>query len=164
MDQAIVDYLKETRNFLIDLHTAETTKVRIGEAYPAVEKSFLAEGVDSATGLPGFVEVSSGNVREALSRPLRIIIDTVNDFLNNLPSALYVDILDRGITLAGGGSLLRGIDRLLERNILMPVLKSKDPLACLVLGTGSALPYLKEYRQAQGAKGLSLPAPPVIKR
>ncbi len=147
MDQAIVDYVRKKHNLIVSLHTAEMLKIGVGEAYPGLEERLLlAEGLDIATGIPRFVEISSNDIREALSEPLLIITDTINKFLQSLPGGLYVDILDRGITLAGGGTLLRGIDRLLEQKILMPILKSRDPLACLVLGTGDALEYLKEYR------------------
>jgi rod shape-determining protein MreB len=152
MDLAIEEYLKKRYRLLVSPQTAELIKIQAGEAYPgAGGKRIMAEGTDLTTGMRRFVEVSPDDIRDALSKPLTAIISAVNEFLKSLPGELYVDILDRGIMLAGGGTLLSGIDRLLEREVLMPIVKSKDPLACLVLGTGDALECLEAYRQEQRA-------------
>ncbi len=145
MNKGITDYLRKNHDLLVDIKAAEKAKIDAGEALPGiVDRCVLTEGVDSATGMPRFIEISSPQVREALSKTLADITTTVNAFLQSLPSDIYVDILDRGITLAGGGAMLRGIDLLIERETGIAVHKTRNPLTCLVQGGGDALEFWSE--------------------
>jgi rod shape-determining protein MreB and related proteins len=150
MDKAIAGHLMARHNLRVDDHTAEMIKVHIGKAYPDTDKrSIEVKGMNCSANEPACVEVNSHEVSDALSRPINTVITIVKNFLKTLPPELYVNVLDRGILLAGGGAMLRNMDRLLEREILMPVVMSPDPLSGTVRGSGDALDYLKIFHHAE---------------
>jgi rod shape-determining protein MreB len=144
IDEAIVTFVRQKANLYIGDRTAEETKINIGSAY-ALEHELQMEvrGRDLVSGLPRSCILTSQEVRDAISEPINAIVDTVKATLEDTPPELAADIMDYGITLAGGGALLRGLDRLLHRETGMPVHIAPDPLSCVALGTGK---YLDEVR------------------
>jgi rod shape-determining protein MreB len=140
MDEAIIQHSRKAYNLLIGERTAEEIKIAIGSAYPLREEpSVDVRGRDLVSGLPRIVRMTSTEIREAMSEPIAAIVDAVKYTLERTPPELAADIVDRGIVLAGGGALLRGIDRLLAEETGMPVTLTDDPLSAVVLGTGRAL-------------------------
>ncbi len=140
MDDAIVQYTKRKYNLLIGERTAEEIKIAIGSAAPYVGEGALdVRGRNLIDGLPKNVEISSEDIREALSDAVQQIVDTVCATLEKTPPELAADILDNGIVLAGGGALLRGIDRRLADATGMPVRVAENPLDCVVTGTAICL-------------------------
>lgn len=140
MDEAIIQYARKAYNLLIGERTAEEIKIAIGSAYPLREEQAVdVRGRDLVSGLPRTVRMTSAEIREALREPVAAIVDAVKQTLERTPPELSADIVERGIVLAGGGSLLRGLDRLLAEETGMPVTLTDDPLSAVVLGTGRAL-------------------------
>lgn len=150
MDEAIVQYIKKTHSLLIGERTAEEVKIKIGSAYPLPEEQSLeVKGRDTMTGLPRTLRVTSEEIREALKEQVGFIVEVVKTTLEETPPELASDIVDRGIVMAGGGSLLRELDRLISQETRLPVVLADDPLRCVVIGTGR---YLEELRHLQLAK------------
>jgi len=146
MDESITAYVKRNFNLMIGERTAEQTKIKIGSASPNDEDDTMQlKGRDLVSGLPKTIEVSSSNVREALAEPIGVVIETVKNALEQTPPELAADIMEHGITLTGGGSLLRGLDQLLAEETGIKVQVCKDPLTAVVLGTGKALDELDRY-------------------
>lgn len=140
MDEAIIHHSRKVYNLLIGERTAEEIKIAIGSAYPLREEpSVDVRGRDLVSGLPRTVRMTGAEIREAMAEPIAAIVDAVKHTLERTPPELAADIVDRGIVLAGGGALLRGIDRLLAEETGMPVTLTDDPLSAVVLGTGRAL-------------------------
>ena len=139
MDEAIVAFVRDQHNLLIGLRTAEDIKMTIGSATPGREGRFMASGRDLTTGLPNSVALSSDDVALALRGPLRQIIEAVREAIEDTPPELIADIFRRGITLAGGGALILGLDSLLSNETGMPVTIAEDPISAVVRGTGKAL-------------------------
>ncbi len=140
MDEAIVQYIKRTYNLMIGERTAEGIKVNIGAAIvPEVDESMDIRGRDLVTGLPKTLTIRAREVQQALSEPVSGIIEAVKVTLEKTPPELASDIMDRGIVMTGGGSLLRGLDRLLSKETGMPVHIAEDALSCVGIGTGRAL-------------------------
>ncbi len=139
-DDAIIAYIKKKYNLLVGERTAEDIKIRIGSAYPYDgEGAMNVKGRNLMDGLPKNVEVTSEEIREALSDPVSQIIDAIRSTLEKTPPELAADIIDHGITLTGGGALLRGLDKLIEIETKMPVHIAQNPLDCVVDGTGICL-------------------------
>jgi len=137
MDEAIVQYVKKAYNLLIGEQTAEQIKIKIGSAFRLEqEEEMEIKGRDLVAGIPKTMKISSVEVREALSEPLQQIVDALMQSLEKTPPELASDIVDRGIVMTGGGSLLRGIDMLLREATNLPITVAEDPLSCVVLGTG----------------------------
>lgn len=147
MDEAILQYVKRKYNLLIGEPTAERVKVAIGNAFPGFSESTEIKGLDMVSGVPKALTLHSDEVREALSEPVRIIVDAVKSVFEETPPELAGDIYDRGIVLAGGGALLRNLDALLREETGLPVTMAEDPLSCVVLGSGKALDELDLLRQ-----------------
>jgi rod shape-determining protein MreB len=147
MDEAILQYVKRKYNLLIGEPTAERIKVAIGNAFPGFSESTEIKGLDMVSGVPKAIILHSDEVREALSEPVRIIVDAVKSVFEETPPELAGDIYDRGIVLAGGGALLRNLDALLREETGLPVTVAEDPLSCVVLGSGKALDELDLLRQ-----------------
>jgi len=146
MDEAIAAYVKRNFNLMIGERTAEQTKIKIGSASGEHDSETIhVKGRDLVSGLPKVIEVSSGEIREALSEPVGVVLETVKSALEETPPELAADIMERGIMLTGGGSLLRGIDTLLQEETGIKVCVCKDPLTAVVLGTGKALDELDRY-------------------
>jgi rod shape-determining protein MreB len=151
IDEAIIRHMRNAYNLMVGDPTAEEIKVKIGSAYPLdPELRMEVRGRDMIAGLPKTVEISSPEIRDALNEPLRQIAEKVCMVLEETPPELASDIIERGITLTGGGALLRGIDLLLERVTDIPVRVADNALNCVVIGTGRALEELDAIR-ASGA-------------
>ncbi len=140
MDEAIIQYIKRKYNLLIGERTSEDVKIRLGSAYPLdKEESMEIKGRDLTDGIPKTLVVTSEEVREALSRPVSIVIGAVKEALEQTPPELAADIVDRGIVLAGGGALLKNLDKRLREETGLPVLVADEPLSVVVLGAGKML-------------------------
>ncbi|MCM2257309.1 MAG: rod shape-determining protein [Vicinamibacteria bacterium] len=140
MDDAIIQYIKKKYNLLIGERTAEQIKVEIGSAFPLDEPlSMEIKGRDLVEGIPKTLTITDAEIREALAEPISIIVNAVRVALEKTPPELSADIVDRGIVLTGGGSLLKNLDRLLREETGLPVSVAEDPLSCVVLGTGKML-------------------------
>src|ERR1700744_2961074 len=140
MDEAIINYAKKEYKLLIGQQTAEELKLEIGSACPMAEE-LQAEirGRDMVAGLPKTVVLTSEEIRQALEEPLSQIIDAVKETLDGTPPELPSDIMDRGIMLAGGGSLLQGLDERLREETQMPAHLAESPLTCVAVGSGRSL-------------------------
>lgn len=147
-DDAIVAHIKKTYNLMIGERTAEDIKIKIGSAYPLDEEMTLeVRGRDLVAGLPKMVTVSSEEIREALSEPIQSIIEAVRMTLERTPPELSSDLIDRGIILAGGGAMLRGLDKLLSEETGLPVHIAEDPLTAVAKGTGMVLSDIKYLKR-----------------
>jgi len=148
MDEAIIQYVKKAYNLLIGEQTAEQIKIKIGSAFRLEqEEEMEIKGRDLVAGIPKTMKISSVEVREALSEPLQQIVDALMQSLEKTPPELASDIVDRGIVMTGGGSLLRGIDMLLREATNLPITVAEDPLSCVVLGTGKILDDPTQYEK-----------------
>ncbi len=148
MNEDIIRYCREEFNLLVGEKTAEDTKIAIGSACPLKEKMYKKiRGRDLVTGLPKEVTIDSDQVREALARSIRIIINNIKTTIEETPPELLADIMQRGIILAGGGSLIRGFDKLVADQNGMPVRMMEDPLTAVVRGTGLVLEDIESLRE-----------------
>jgi rod shape-determining protein MreB len=155
IDEVIIRHIRNTYSLMIGERTAEEIKFKIGSAYPLeTELRMEVRGRDLLAGLPKTVEVTSDEIRSAISEPVALIVDMVKSTLEKTPPELASDIIERGIMLTGGGALLRGIDRLLALETNIPVHVAEDPLSCVALGTGRALEEMKAIRDSQIALGM----------
>jgi rod shape-determining protein MreB len=140
MDEAIIQYIKKKYNLLIGERTAEQIKLEIGSAFPLDEPITMEiKGRDLIEGIPKTLTITDAEIREALSEPISQIVNAVRVALERTPPELSADIVDRGIVLTGGGSLLKNLDRLLREETGLPVSVAEDPLSSVVLGTGKML-------------------------
>ena len=139
-DLAIINYIKKKYNLLIGERTAEAIKIEIGSAYPYEnEGTMVIKGRNLVDGLPKNITIEAPEVREALADSLAIIVDAIKSTLENTPPELSADIIDNGITLTGGGALLRGLDALITSETGIPVHIAENPLDCVAEGTGMML-------------------------
>ncbi|MGB0291913.1 MAG: rod shape-determining protein [Luteolibacter sp.] len=140
IDESISSYMKRAYNLMIGERTAEEIKIRLGSAAPLPkELTMEVKGRDLVAGLPKTITITSQEIREAMSDPLGSIVDAVRTTLERCPPELAADLVDRGIVLAGGGALLKGLDRLLREETGLPVHIAEDPLSAVAEGTGMAL-------------------------
>ena len=140
MDEALIQYIKKKYNLLVGERSAEQIKFEIGSAFPLDEPMTMEiKGRDLIEGIPKTLTVTDAEIREALQEPVSIIVNAVRVALERTPPELSADIVDRGIVLTGGGSLLRNLDRLLREETGLPVSVAEDPLCSVVLGTGKML-------------------------
>jgi rod shape-determining protein MreB len=140
LDSAIISYMKRAYNLLIGERTAEEIKIKVGSAFPLDDEITLeVKGRDSVAGLPKTIHITSQEIREALADTVASIVDAVRNALERCPPELSADLVDRGFVLAGGGALLRGIDRLLSERTGLPVTIADDPLSAVANGTGAVL-------------------------
>jgi rod shape-determining protein MreB len=143
MDEAILQYVKRTYNMLIGERTAEEVKIKLGTAVESGEVGVMkVKGRDLKAGVPKTIEISSEEVREALTEPIISIIEAIKQTLERTPPELAADIVDNGIMLTGGGALLGGLDMLAKEETGLPIRVADDPLTCVVLGSGKALDEL----------------------
>lgn len=144
MDEAIIAYIKRRYNLMIGDRTAEQIKIEIGSAYnTGNEQRFMEiKGRDLISGIPKTATVAEVEIREALSEPVNMILDTIKIILENTPPELAADIVDRGIVLAGGGALLRGLDSFIKEKTGLPVIVAEDPLTAVARGVGKMLDEL----------------------
>ena len=147
MDQAIIQHLKRTYNMMVGERTAEDIKIQIGSVFPLKEEMEMqVKGRDQVMGLPKILTITSEEIRESLREPATAIVDAVRVTLERTPPELSADIVDRGVVLAGGGAMLRGLDQLISKETGLHVTIAEDPLTAVVLGTGKFLEYSKEFR------------------
>ncbi len=149
MDEAIVQYMKRKYNLLIGERTAEAVKIGIGNVYVVDDETQYMDvkGRDLVSGIPKTMEINSDEIREAMSEPVKTIIEAVRICLERTPPELAADIVDKGIVLAGGGAYLKNLDVLLREETGLPVVAAEDPLSCVVLGSGAILDQLDLLRQ-----------------
>lgn len=149
MDRAIVQYVKRKYNLLIGERTAEIVKITIGTVMLDSKIEHMeVKGRDLVTGVPKTITLTSAEVNEALLETIATIVDVVRVALENTPPELSSDLVDRGIVMAGGGSLLRGLDKLISKETGLPVRLAKDPLLCVVQGAGKVLQELDFFKEA----------------
>ena len=154
-DNSIINFIKKKYNLLIGERTAEQIKISIGSAYPTDEDTELEiKGRNLLTGLPENITVTSEEIRDALSESLSHIIEAIKVTLERTPPELSADIIDAGITLAGGGALLRGLDRLINEETGIPVHIAERPLDCVVDGTGKLLDNIEELQDVLNGEGV----------
>ncbi len=148
LTESITQYMKKVHNLVIGERTAEDIKIRIGSAYPTNDNddaSMDVRGLHLLSGLPRTVLVKGPEVRESMTEPLSSIVEAVKRTLERMPPELAADIVDRGIMLAGGGALLKGLDKLISHETGIVVHIASDPLCCVVMGTGLVLENFQQY-------------------
>lgn len=144
MDEAIARSIRRNYNLMIGERTAEDIKIYLGSAYPlAQEIKYEVRGRDQVTGLPKVIQISSEEIRNALKEPLNAIVNVVRQIIEKTPPELVADIMFKDIVMTGGGSLLKGFDQLLSKELGMSVRVAEDPLSCVVVGTGKTLEQLR---------------------
>jgi rod shape-determining protein MreB len=145
-DEAIIKHVRSVHNLIIGEQMAERLKIEIGNASPdkTIEKVEV-KGTDAITGLPRRLEIDSVEVREALKDPITQIIDEIKSTLGQTPPELAADIVERGIVMTGGGSLLKGLDKLISKETGVPVIIAEHPLDCVALGAGKYFEYAKGF-------------------
>ena len=158
LSDSISQYMKKVHNLVIGERTSEEIKIQIGSAYPTTEEELMMEvrGLHLLSGLPRTVTVKDGEVRESMSEPLSVIVEAVKRTLERTPPELAADIIDRGIMLAGGGALLRGLDTLISHETGIVVHVAADPLSCVVLGTGRVLENFKQLERVFSGRSRGL--------
>jgi len=140
IDDSIIQHIKRKYNLMIGESTAELIKITIGSAYPQTEpKTMEVKGRDLVAGIPKTLVINDEEIRSCLTEPISAIVDTVKIALERTPPELASDIVDRGIVLAGGGSLLTGLDSLLREETKLPIIYAEDPLSAVALGAGCIL-------------------------
>ncbi|MEJ5283957.1 MAG: rod shape-determining protein [Brevinematia bacterium] len=145
-DEAIMAHLKKYHNLVIGERTAEELKIKIGSAYPLkTVETMEIKGRDAISGLPRVLKIDSVEVREALQETVNKVLEAVRQTLDQTPPELASDIIERGIVMAGGGSLLRGLPKFISKNTGVPVFLAENPLTCDVLGAGKFLEQIRKY-------------------
>jgi rod shape-determining protein MreB len=148
MDEDIVQYMRTKHNLLIGEPTAERVKMDIGSAYPLPqERTMSVKGRNLVTGLPAAIDVSSIELREAIAGSVDILVDTVKDALDDTPPELVADLMESGICMAGGGSLLKGLADRMTDEVNMPVYVADDPMTCVARGAGRVLEDYNNLRR-----------------
>ncbi|MGP1496675.1 MAG: rod shape-determining protein [Treponema sp.] len=144
-NEAIVKHVKSVHNLIIGHQAAERLKIQIGNAAPdkTIEKMEL-KGTDAITGLPRRLEIDSVEVREALKDPVKLIVEEIKNVISQTPPELASDIIDRGIVMTGGGSMLKGLQKLISKETGVPVILVERPLECVALGAGEAFEIFKD--------------------
>jgi rod shape-determining protein MreB len=149
MDEAIVHYIRKKYNLFIGERTAEEIKINLGNAdFGEENKTYMeVKGRDLLTGVPRNIEINSAEVREALKDTIDMIVEAIRDTLEKTPPELAADIMDKGIVLAGGGALLRGLDSYISEQIGVATIVAEEPLHCVVKGTGKIIEEFDKYKQ-----------------
>jgi len=156
MDEAIVQHMKRVYNLMIGERTAEEVKISLGSAYPMGEETTMeVKGRDLVAGLPKTLTITSEEIREALQEPVSTIVEAVRITLERCPPELAADLVDRGLILAGGGALLRGLDKLIAEQTGLPVHVADDPLSAVAEGTGVVLHELNFLRKMASSEASS---------
>ena len=146
LDEDIIQYLRNKYNLLIGERMAEQVKFTIGSAYPMeTEKTMAVRGRNLVTGLPESIEISSVEIREAISSSVKVIIDTIRDALDEAPPEIGADLIETGICLAGGSSQLQGLADRLSDDLKLKVWVADDPMTCVARGAVAVLGNLPEY-------------------
>ncbi len=147
MNENIIQYARENFNLLLGVRTAEDVKIQIGSAYPLSEPMYAQmRGRDLVSGLPKEVTISDSQVRDALMHSLKVIVNNIKSVVEEIPPELISDIMHKGIVLAGGGALLRNLDKLVHETTQMPITVAEDPLTCVVRGTGVIVEDLESLK------------------
>jgi rod shape-determining protein MreB len=153
IDNAIADYVKKTFNLAIGDRTAEEIKIKVGSAVPVEEElTMTIKGRDFITGLPRATEIKTNEITKAIIKELRDMIKAIKDVLQETPPELSADIIEKGIIMTGGTSQLRNFPELVLRKTGVKAMLAKDPLLCVVKGTGIALEHLDIYKKAITSK------------
>jgi rod shape-determining protein MreB len=150
MDDAIMAFIKRRYNLMIGDMTAELIKIQLGSVFKtegSEQKTMEIKGRDLISGIPKTLTINEAEIREALTEPVNVILDTIKVILENTPPELASDIVDRGIILAGGGALLKGLDLLIRQETGLPVFVADDPLSAVVRGVGKMLDELDLLRR-----------------
>lgn len=148
MDEAIMSYVKRRYNLLIGEHMAEKVKMEVGSAYPLEEqKTMMVKGRDMISGIPRTVVVNDAEIREALEEPIHAIINALRSSLEKTPPELAGDIIDRGVVLTGGGSMLPGLATRFQEETNLPIITVDDPLTSVVLGVGQVLDEIELFKK-----------------
>jgi len=153
-EEAIVRYIRRVHNLAIGDRTAEDIKIAIGSALPGRSKQMSVRGRDLVTGLPATIELSSDDIYTSLEEPLRAIVDAIKRVLEITPPELAADIVNNGMVLTGGGSLLDGMVQLIQGETKVPVRLADDPLTCVARGTGEVLEYLDDLTKRSALTSL----------
>ena len=144
-DEAIVRYIRKKHNILIGERTAEELKMNIGTVYPRVQEVTMdIRGRNLVSGLPRTITITSGEIAEALEETVAAIIDAIHGVLERTPPELAADISDRGVVMTGGGSLIYGLDKLIQEKTGLNILVADDPISCVAMGTGKYIEYLAD--------------------
>jgi rod shape-determining protein MreB len=150
MDDAIMAFIKRRYNLMIGDMTSELIKINLGSVYKTEgsdQRTMDIKGRDLISGIPKTLTINEAEIREALTEPVNVILDTIKVILENTPPELASDIVDRGIILAGGGALLKGLDQLIRQETGLPVFVADDPLTAVVRGVGKMLDELDLLRR-----------------
>ena len=145
MDNALKDYMREEYNLMIGDSTAEKIKKDVGTAIPTNNNTYAVKGRDLRSGTPKEVNISEEDTAEALNPILKDIVSAIKKALENTPPELSADLVDMGLTLTGGGSLLNNIDKRFSKETGLPVNVADDPLSCVAIGTGKALDQAETF-------------------
>lgn len=159
LNEAIIQYMKKVHNLVIGERTAEEIKIQIGSAYPTYEDDdamMEVRGLHLLSGLPRTVTIKGPEIRESMAEPLAVIVEAVKRTLERTPPELAADIIDRGIMLAGGGALLKGLDTLISHESGIVTHVAADPLSCVVLGTGRVLENFKQLERVFSGRSRSM--------
>lgn len=150
MDEAIMSYIKRRYNLLIGEHMAERVKMEVGSAYPLEqEKTMMVKGRDMISGIPRTVVVNDSEIREALEDPIHSIVNALRRALEDTPPELAGDIIDKGVVLTGGGSLLPGLATRFQEETNLPIIAVEDPLTSVVYGVGKVLDEIELFRKVE---------------
>ena len=150
MDDAIMSYTKRRYNLLIGEHMAERVKIEVGSAYPMEQaKTMMVKGRDMISGIPRTVVVNDSEIREALEDPIHSIVNALRNALEKTPPELAGDIIDKGVVLTGGGSLLPGLATRFQEETNLPIISVEDPLTSVVYGVGKVLDEIELFRKVE---------------
>jgi rod shape-determining protein MreB and related proteins len=148
LDEAIISYIKKEYSLMLGERSAEEIKLALGSAYPLPEESQMdIRGRDLVSGLPKTISISGDEIRRAIEEPVNSIVDAVKNTLDKTPPELAADIMDKGIVLAGGGSLLKGLDERLKHETGMPIHVAEDPLWSVAVGSGKCLEEFESLKR-----------------
>jgi rod shape-determining protein MreB len=148
IDEAILQYIKRNYNLLIGEATAEQIKIKIGNVQPEEPyETMEIKGRDLVTGIPKTVTITSKEIQEAIKEPVDLIVQAIKNVLENTPPELAADIVDKGITLSGGGALLKNLDRLIQEETGLEVKIAEDTMTCVALGAGKALEEIERLKE-----------------
>lgn len=148
LDEAIIQYARDKFNLLLGQRTAERIKIQVGSVLPLNQTlETIMRGRDLITGLPKEVHITDANVREAIIKPMKIIIDNIKATIENSPPELVSDLYEKGMVLTGGGALIRGLDELISKETKMPVYITDEPLTAVVRGAGKILDDLEHLKE-----------------
>ncbi len=154
LDEAIITYAKKEYSMVLGERTAEALKLAVGSAFPTPDE-MIAEikGRDLVSGLPKTIHISAEEIRKAIEEPVNAVIDAIKNTLDRTPPELAADLMEQGIVLTGGGALLKGLDERLKHETGMPVIIAKDPLYCVVLGSGRCLEEFEAMKRVLATSG-----------